>query len=93
MTNHFRFRLGDIEYLRCALPKSSCHELEAGQIYWITDRTPHESIPLEAGTERQFFRIVTSTVSYWYKDHSTENPLGTVGSQLKRGAILRKMTI
>ena len=74
--SNFLFRLGDIEHLRCALPKSSCHELEAGQIYWITDRTPHESVPLEAGTERQFFRIVTSNVSYWYKDHSTENPLG-----------------
>ena len=25
---------------------------------------------------RQFFRLVTSKVSFWYKDHSTPNPLG-----------------
>ena len=27
---------------------------------------------------RQFFRIVTSEVSFWYKDHSTSNPLGVL---------------
>ena len=47
-----------------------------GQLYWLTDRTPHESLPLGKGTYRQFFRIVTSDVSLWYKDHSTANPLG-----------------
>ena len=31
---------------------------------------------LKVGTHRQFFRIVTSDVSLWYKDHSTANPLG-----------------
>ena len=25
---------------------------------------------------RQFFRLVTSNVSFWYRDHSTHNPLG-----------------
>ena len=25
---------------------------------------------------RQFFRLVTSQVAFWYKDHSTPNPLG-----------------
>lgn len=69
-------KLGDIEYLRSALPKSSCHVLKAGQIYWITDRTPHESLPLKTGTNRQFFRLVTGPVSLWYKNHSTPNPLG-----------------
>ena len=39
-------------------------------------RTPHESLPLKEATFRQFFRIVTSNVSLWYKDHSTPNPLG-----------------
>ena len=28
------------------------------------------------GGVRQFFRIVTSKVSLWYKNHSTPNPLG-----------------
>ena len=50
--------------------------MKPGQLYWITDRTPHESLPLKEGTHRQFFRIVTSDVSLWYKDHSTANPLG-----------------
>ena len=27
-------------------------------------------------TYRQFFRLVTSQVSLWYRDHSTPNPLG-----------------
>ena len=33
-------------------------------------------MPLQQETFRQFFRIVTSKVSLWYKDHSTANPLG-----------------
>jgi len=50
--------------------------LDPGQLYWMTDKTPHESLPLKEKTYRQFFRIVTSNVSFWYKDHSTANPLG-----------------
>lgn len=33
-------------------------------------------MPLQEATFRQFFRVVTSNVSLWYKDHSTANPLG-----------------
>ena len=39
-------------------------------------RTPHESLEVSEKTYRQFFRLVTSKVSLWYKSHSTENPLG-----------------
>ena len=39
-------------------------------------RTPHESLVLPERAYRQFFRLVTSQVSLWYKDHSTPNPLG-----------------
>ena len=67
--------LGDIEHLRFLLPGTG-EVLEPGQLYWITDRTPHESLPLKDKTYRQFFRIVTADVSLWYKDHSTANPLG-----------------
>ena len=49
-----------------------------GEMVWITDCTPHESLPLPAGTYRQYFRLVTSDVSVWYADHSTPNPLGIV---------------
>ena len=38
-------------------------------------RTPHESLPLPQSGYRQFFRLVTSEVSLWYRDHSTPNPL------------------
>ena len=49
-----------------------------GQVYWITDKTPHESLPLKEKTMRQFFRIVTSEVSFWFRDPSTPNPLGVL---------------
>ena len=67
--------LGDIEHLRGLLPGEG-RVLEPGNLYWITDKTPHESLPLKKRTYRQFFRLVTADVSLWYKDHSTANPLG-----------------
>ena len=66
---------GDIEHLRFLLPETG-KVLCPGQLYWITDRTPHESLPLKEKTYRQFFRLVTADVSLWYRDHSTANPLG-----------------
>ena len=66
---------GDIEHLRFLLPGTG-KVLDPGQLYWITDRTPHESLPLKERTYRQFFRLVTANVSLWYRDHSTANPLG-----------------
>ena len=68
--------LGDLEHVRYALGQGE--NLDAGEIVWMTDCTPHESLPLPAGTKRQFFRLVTSDVSVWYADHSTPNPLGVV---------------
>ncbi|RHY17293.1 hypothetical protein DYB25_014180 [Aphanomyces astaci] len=50
--------------------------LQANELIWMTDRTPHESLPLPVTTFRQYFRLVTSGVSHWYADHSTPNPLG-----------------
>ena len=50
--------------------------LEANELIWMTDTTPHESLPLEPGTYRQYFRLVTSDVSVWYAKHSTPNPKG-----------------
>ena len=68
---------GDIEHLRTLLP-SKCETMDANIVYWMTDRTPHESLPLSEGTLRQYFRLVTSQVSGWFEDHSTKNPLGVV---------------
>jgi len=47
-----------------------------GTLYWMTDRTPHESLPSERTGWRQFFRLVSGEVSTWYSRHSTPNPLG-----------------
>ena len=69
--------LGDIEHLRSLLPGEG-KILEPGQLYWITDKTPHESLQLKERRYRQFFRLVTADVSLWYKNHSTANPLGVV---------------
>ena len=69
--------LGDIEHLRWALPGPG-QLLRPGQLYWVTDRTPHESLPLQEAATRQFFRVVTAEVSLWYRDHSTASPLGVL---------------
>lgn len=51
---------------------------EANTLYWITDRTPHESMQLSKLTYRQWFRLVIGggRVSVWYAKHNTPNPLG-----------------
>ena len=70
--------LGDCEHLRPLIDEGSGgRKLKAGEMCWLTDRTPHESLPLPAGSgrRRQFFRLVTSEVGLWYKAHSTANPL------------------
>ena len=85
--------LGDIEHLRSLLREGEI--MEPNCLYWLTDRTPHESLPLKKKTHRQFFRLVTSQVSLWFEEHSTKNPLGVVpdpnitkivrGSKFKKG--------
>jgi hypothetical protein len=53
--------------------------LEAGELCWLTDRTPHEALPLTRSTDRvyrQFFRLVVGPVDVWYARHSTPNPRG-----------------
>lgn len=69
-------RGGDLEDLRPLLGKGET--LGANALAWMTDQTPHESLPLPAGTRRQYFRLVTSKVTAWYASHSTPNPLGVV---------------
>ena len=69
-------KFGDIEHLRKYIGPGEV--MEENMMYWITDLTPHESLPLETRTYRQWFRLVTSRVSLWFQDHSTPNPLGIV---------------
>ena len=84
---------GDVEHLRSHLPESEV--MEPNCLYWLTDITPLEFLPLKKKTYSQFFRLVTSQVSLWFEDHSTKNPLGVVpdpnitkivkGSKFKKG--------
>ncbi|KAJ2988674.1 hypothetical protein HDV02_005451 [Globomyces sp. JEL0801] len=66
---------GDIEHLRNLLGPNYT-SVPANSIIWITDMTPHESVPLKQRTFRQYFRLVTSEISGWYEEHSTPNPNG-----------------
>jgi hypothetical protein len=50
--------------------------LKKNEIVWLTDRTPHESLPVKKDCFRQFFRLVTSDVTLWYSKHSTPSPFG-----------------
>lgn len=66
---------GDLEHMREVLGVGEM--MERNLMYWLTDRTPHESLPLQNETHRQFFRLVTSALSAWFPDNSTANRLGT----------------
>ena len=81
--------LGDIEHLREFLPNSK--RMSKNRIYWITDRTPHKSVPLEKGTYRQYFQLVTSQVSVWFEEHYTKNPLGVVPNYEKTKVVKGSM--
>ena len=69
---------GSCEHLREFLPEECKIMMEPNNLYWITDRTPHESLPVKERTYRQFFRVVTENVSLWFSDHSTANPCGVL---------------
>ncbi|KAH9089749.1 hypothetical protein LEN26_019081 [Aphanomyces euteiches] len=70
--------LGDVSMLRSVLDPDihGYVEPEANELFWITDATPHESLPVKERCFRQYFRLVTSQVSHWFANHSTANPLG-----------------
>jgi len=67
--------LGDMEHMRDLLGEGEYMEPE--RLYWLTDATPHESLPCPTEEYRQFFRLVTSSLSAWYPEHCTANPIVT----------------
>lgn len=67
---------GGLEHMRDILGEGEF--MEPCKMYWLTDATPHESVPLEQETYRQFFRVVTSELSMWYREHSTANDKVTI---------------
>lgn len=74
--------LGDMEHMREVLGDGQT--MEANRMYWLTDATPHESLPLEQAEYRQFFRLVTSKLSAWYPEHSTANELVKIDTELTK---------
>lgn len=71
---------GSIERIRDILGPPT-RTLEAGEIVWLSDKTPHESLPLPQTSSnsppprRQFFRLVLGEVTAWFADHCTPNPI------------------
>ncbi|KAJ3232734.1 hypothetical protein HDU78_006874 [Chytriomyces hyalinus] len=79
--------LGDISHMREAIGGNKAGtSLGAGDICWMTDRTPHESLPQPKAGFRQFFRLVTSELSAWYEEHNTPSELGVEpGCEIVKG--------
>jgi len=69
---------GSVEHLREFLDMHGINPetMSEDTIYWITDTTPHEALPVNYNSYRQFFRLVAGDVSVWYDKHSTKNSLG-----------------
>jgi len=69
---------GNIDHLKSESILGKSKLMKKGEIWWIRDNTPHESLPLKSDTRkyRQFFRIVSPQLSIWYSVHSTPNRLG-----------------
>lgn len=70
--NEVSDKFGGIEKMREHL--GAGYSLKANELCWITDATPHESLPMKTPVYRQFFRLVTGDISVWYNKHNTANP-------------------
>lgn len=66
---------GSLERMRDFLGPPT-KKLAAGELIWLSDRTPHESLPLPEATNRQFFRLVVGEIGFWFPHHNTPNPTG-----------------
>ena len=68
---------GGLDYImRTKLDKlDKSYYMEPNKLYWLTDTTPHESMPVEEDCYRQFFRLIVGKISVWYSQHNTANPL------------------
>lgn len=66
---------GSLERMRDLLGPPS-KKLAARELIWLSDRTPHESLPIAASLQRQFFRLVVGEIGFWFSAHNTPNPTG-----------------
>jgi hypothetical protein len=67
---------GGLDFLRHLIPSEGPHsyDMRANELVWMTDRTPHEVLPQARAGHRQFFRLVTSSLSIWNAAHNNPNP-------------------
>lgn len=63
---------GGCEHLRPLIGPGT--KLKANELVWMTDCTPHQALPQNEAGYRQFFRLVTPSISHWFADHCTPNP-------------------
>jgi len=66
-------RHGGCEHLRSLIGPGT--KLRKNELIWMTDCTPHQALLQEKSGVRQFFRVVTPSISHWFAAHSTPNPL------------------
>ncbi len=67
-------RDGDIGHLAKNYPYKDAVMMKAGEVFQIGILTPHESLPIEKSTNRQFFRILGSGV-HGRESYFTQNEL------------------
>lgn len=65
---------GDIGYASSQYPYNEAMLMKAGEVHKIGILTPHESLPVDQDTERQFLRIISSGV-HGREPYFTKNPL------------------
>jgi hypothetical protein len=68
---------GSLEHKKEYYPENGIL-LNANQLAWMTDVTPHESVPVKETVFRQFFRLVSSNIGAWFKEKNTFNSLGVM---------------
>ena len=64
---------GDIGHLSDRYPYANSVKMKSGEVYKIGIFTPHESLPVNQDTKRQFLRIVSSGV-HGRENYFTKNP-------------------
>lgn len=67
---------GSLDHKAQVYDQKEATDLKAGQLAWMTDKTPHASLPIPKPTHRQFFRLVTPNIGAWFQNKSTHNPTG-----------------
>ena len=65
---------GGLDHLADMIPEEKGYDMRQNELVWMTDRTPHVVLPQEQREYRQFFRLVTSSLSIWNAVHNTANP-------------------